>query len=815
MDESICPKGKEGEYAEMRRWFFLLGVFLVACAALTGQTSIAESEATRIQEIDSREKYGIATGSASFQGSTPVAVVEGNMAEGSARAGTGSPTIPKGRVIRSWPTGLAAGWGIVYDGKNDTIWVANAGPEWGGDGTLREYSLDGKPTGRSHPFTWAPQNGPADMAFNQNTGTIWVMNVGYDDFENCIFEMDPETGYTGKSICPDEEGFKHDQRGLAYDPVTDTYFAGGWRDQDIYRFDSSGRITEVEESTDIDIAGLAFNPDTRHLFVINDALYGPSGIYVMDVEDDYPIEAFFRVSEGFQRSSGAGLAMDCSGNLWAIDRNRQIVYQFTSGETTSACGPRVSLKVDDGSYEKGVGLDGGGQFLWLNRFTPDPGDFPLTVRQVQAVFGNDAKVGDDIDVLIMKDDDGDGNPCNASVLHAESFKVQANDKESWSIYSLNKPVSFESSGDVIIGLVNRSGKVGYQDKPAALDTGKPSGRSWLATFSQSTVPSPVTMPPTLSCQRAGDAGHPGNWMLRADIVPPAKPVTAGFKAEPLKGVAPLEVQFKNKSEGEITQRQWDFGDGSISVEKAPKHVYTQPGSYSVRLWVSGPGAYDLKVRDDYIFVDDPEDYYTLLIQKTGTGKGRVLSSPAGIDCGKDCEGLFKEDSKVTLTAVPFADSSFKEWSSNTECPPGPTCEVTMEDDDKRIEAKFIAVGSHAPDLFLSELSGPHKANRGDSMEVTVVMGNQGKGPAKDFRIGIYLSRNATIEPKKEILLGVLKRASLEKDKSWRTTAKVTIPRKMDPGDYYLGARVDRGNDVAEYDEFNNSFVTPTTMRIGR
>ncbi|MFQ6102181.1 MAG: hypothetical protein ACE5OS_13240, partial [Anaerolineae bacterium] len=45
----------------------------------------------------------------------------------------------------------------------------------------------------------------------------------------------------------------------------------------------------------------------------------------------------FNVSQGFGDFSGAGLEFDCDGNLWAVDQNDEMVYQFESSETTTVC----------------------------------------------------------------------------------------------------------------------------------------------------------------------------------------------------------------------------------------------------------------------------------------------------------------------------------------------------------------------------------------------------------------------------------------------------------------------------------------------
>jgi hypothetical protein len=48
------------------------------------------------------------------------------------------------------------------------------------------------------------------------------------------------------------------------------------------------------------------------------------------------------------------------------------------------------------------------------------------------------------------------------------------------------------------------------------------------------------------------------------------------------------VAFTDRSYGEISDWQWDFGDGTTSSEQNPIHQYKEPGKYVVVLWVEGP-----------------------------------------------------------------------------------------------------------------------------------------------------------------------------------------------------------------------------------
>ncbi|AKB36571.1 cell surface protein [Methanosarcina siciliae C2J] len=81
---------------------------------------------------------------------------------------------------------------------------------------------------------------------------------------------------------------------------------------------------------------------------------------------------------------------------------------------------------------------------------------------------------------------------------------------------------------------------------------------------------------------------------------------AGFTADPTSGDAPLNVTFTDASIGEITSYAWDFEtDGTVdSYDQNPSHEYTDAGTYTVTLTVTGPGGSDDETRTDYITVTD-------------------------------------------------------------------------------------------------------------------------------------------------------------------------------------------------------------------
>ncbi|TGO03291.1 hypothetical protein PN36_09445 [Candidatus Thiomargarita nelsonii] len=70
---------------------------------------------------------------------------------------------------------------------------------------------------------------------------------------------------------------------------------------------------------------------------------------------------------------------------------------------------------------------------------------------------------------------------------------------------------------------------------------------------------------------------------------------------------------------------------------------------------------------------------TLSVTKSGSGSGQVTSSPAGINCGTDCDEAYNQGTSVTLTATPVSGSTFTGWSGGG-CSGTGSCTVTMNND---------------------------------------------------------------------------------------------------------------------------------------
>ena len=75
----------------------------------------------------------------------------------------------------------------------------------------------------------------------------------------------------------------------------------------------------------------------------------------------------------------------------------------------------------------------------------------------------------------------------------------------------------------------------------------------------------------------------------ADFLPltPLANVNADFSYIPRHPRVDETIFFKDRSTGSISSWHWNFGDGSSSVDRNPKHVYKESGKYVVTLRVTG------------------------------------------------------------------------------------------------------------------------------------------------------------------------------------------------------------------------------------
>jgi List-Bact-rpt repeat protein len=105
----------------------------------------------------------------------------------------------------------------------------------------------------------------------------------------------------------------------------------------------------------------------------------------------------------------------------------------------------------------------------------------------------------------------------------------------------------------------------------------------------------------------------------------------------------------------------------------------------------------------YVAYDDPEEEFDatafgpveypqpperkLTVKKTGSGSGKVTSSPVGIDCGSTCSAQFDSSKPIKLTAKADPGSEFVKWTGCEAEPSATECEVMLSADSE-VKAEF-------------------------------------------------------------------------------------------------------------------------------
>jgi hypothetical protein len=187
-----------------------------------------------------------------------------------------------------------------------------------------------------------------------------------------------------------------------------------------------------------------------------------------------------------------------------------------SGPTASAPSvpeDAVALVLDDGSRENDIGIGGTLEFIWLNRFTPDPADFPFDLNQVQIYFSSVGlvNVGDDIIIVVYENTTGSWDPAPGSNWLA-SFPTTVQSVDAWNVYDLATAVTLNGPGDVLVGVIGLE-VPGTSYWPASMDQTATQNRSWAGWWVASPPPTPPILPPDADWTNI-DAYFPGNWMVR-------------------------------------------------------------------------------------------------------------------------------------------------------------------------------------------------------------------------------------------------------------------------------------------------------------
>lgn len=96
---------------------------------------------------------------------------------------------------------------------------------------------------------------------------------------------------------------------------------------------------------------------------------------------------------------------------------------------------------------------------------------------------------------------------------------------------------------------------------------------------------------------------------------PEQEPTADFSSDKNEGMAPIDIQFFDRSTNNPSKWNWEFGDGNKSAQQNPLHTYIAYGKYTVTLSVSSSTGTDMIKKVAFIDVSKndnaPEAGFTL------------------------------------------------------------------------------------------------------------------------------------------------------------------------------------------------------------
>ncbi len=195
----------------------------------------------------------------------------------------------------------------------------------------------------------------------------------------------------------------------------------------------------------------------------------------------------------------------------------------------------------------------------------------------------------------------------------------------------------------------------------------------------------------------------------------AKEASANFSFNPLYPTTGELISFQDQSEGIISFREWDFGDGKITHEENPVHVFSSARTYDVSLTVMDNQGYistktiPVEVREYWNPRPkiNPENY-----------NGANFTIPFSADESWDPDG-----------EIVSYYWDFDDMSTSTLCDPVHTFEsegtynvcLTVEDNEGNVAKAYstIVISEQFPPVTPDSINGPSSAFSGTNSSFSV------------------------------------------------------------------------------------------------
>jgi len=224
----------------------------------------------------------------------------------------------------------------------------------------------------------------------------------------------------------------------------------------------------------------------------------------------------------------------------------------------------------------------------------------------------------------------------------------------------------------------------------------------------------------------------------------------------------------------------------------------QPVRLSVQVTNQGTGPAGAFRVGYYLSVDS-------VITRTDTQIGACNFPSLGVDISATCSG------NVTLPAT-LAPGTYYVGAFADD-----TQQVTESDENNNTALaanQMVVTRGAAADLAVTAVTAPATVTLGERPNITSAIRNLGTADAGAFRLGYYLSTDATITTA-DIPLGTCSYAGLAAGASSGCAGPLLFPTTLTPGRYYFGAIVDDQNQVVESDKTNNARAASGIITLQR
>ena len=196
----------------------------------------------------------------------------------------------------------------------------------------------------------------------------------------------------------------------------------------------------------------------------------------------------------------------------------------------------------------------------------------------------------------------------------------------------------------------------------------------------------------------------------------SKEASADFSYDPLYPNTDESISFYDQSEGSITYREWDFGDGRISHKKNPIHSYGSQGKYTVSLTVMDNQGY-ISTKTKTVEVKDYWNPIAKIIPSNYNGVNFTISFSAAESWDPDGE-------------IVSYQWDFDDGDTASVCEPVHTfnsegkyrVSLTVEDDDGNMARAYsnIVLSKQYPPDTPSAPDGPTSTFSGTNYSFSVV-----------------------------------------------------------------------------------------------